>query len=111
MSSAAPNGRRFMRSYRLDGERIAFDAAMAVLAGVAVLFLVAPTLIVLMTSFTSSYSLKFPPDGFSLRWYAALLDARQMQQAALNSLEVAVIATALSVLLGTSGALAIGRRR
>lgn len=96
---------------KLDGERLIFDGAMAMLAGIAVLFLVAPTLIVLMTSFTSSSSLKFPPEGFSLHWYAALLDARQMQQAALNSVEVAAIATTFSVLLGTSGALAIGRRR
>jgi putative spermidine/putrescine transport system permease protein len=68
-------------------------------------------LIVLLTSFTSSYSLKFPPDGLSLRWYAALLDADQMQRAAIVSLEVAVVATAASVLLGTAGALAIGRSR
>src|SRR5262249_32366361 len=67
--------------------------------------------IVLLTSFTSSPSLKFPPDGYSLRWYVALADAQQMQHAAWNSLVVAVCATALSVALGTAGALGIAGRR
>jgi len=81
------------------------------MTAVAVVVLVAPSLIVLLTSFTSSPSLKFPPDGYSLRWYAALVDARQMQQAAWNSLVVAAWATALSVGLGTTGALAVAGRR
>ncbi len=65
----------------------------------------------LLTSFTSSASLKFPPPGYSLRWYAALVDAEQMQQAAWNSLLVAVWATAVSVVFGTAGALAIAGNR
>lgn len=78
-------------------------------ATIAVIALVAPTVIVLMTSVTSSPSLRFPPDGFSLRWYATLTEAYQMQQAAWNSLLVALLTSALSVLLGVAGALAIAR--
>jgi putative spermidine/putrescine transport system permease protein len=92
-----------------DFDRLSFRVAMGGLAAVAALFLMGPTVVVLLTSFTSSYSLKFPPDGFSLRWYAALFDAPQMQRAALLSFEVAAIATAASVVLGTAAALAIGR--
>jgi putative spermidine/putrescine transport system permease protein len=84
---------------------------LGLLAGVAVLALVAPSLIVLLTSVTSSPSLKFPPEGYSLRWYAALREADQMQQAAWNSLVVAVWATAVAVALGTAAALAIQRSR
>ena len=36
------------------------------------LILVGPVLIVLITSFTTSASLKFPPPELSLRWYQAL---------------------------------------
>jgi putative spermidine/putrescine transport system permease protein len=93
----------------LDLDRVSFRITVGALAGIAFFFLIFPTAIVLLTSFTSTASLRFPPPGYSLRWYAALLDAHQMQQAALNSLEVAVAATVLSVLLGTSGALAIAR--
>ena len=77
----------------------------------AIVFLIAPTTLVLLTSFTSSPSLKFPPPGYSVRWYAALLDAEQMQHAAWNSLIVAVWATAVSVVFGTAGALAIAGNR
>jgi putative spermidine/putrescine transport system permease protein len=81
------------------------------IAGVGIVFLVAPTIIVLMTSFTSSASLKFPPEGFSLRWYAALADAGQIQAAAWNSLVVAIATTVLAVMLGTAGALVVVKKR
>ena len=63
----------------------------------------------LLTSFTSTESLRFPPQGFSLRWYKALLDADQMQAAAWSSLIVAFWTTLISAVLGTLGALAIAR--
>jgi len=86
-------------------QRIVFGA----LAGIAIVFLIAPTIIVLLTSFTATESLRFPPRGYSLRWYKALLDADQMQAAAWNSLIVAVGTTMISVILGTAAALAIAR--
>jgi len=86
-------------------QRIVFG----VLAGIAIVFLIAPTIVVLLTSFTATESLRFPPQGYSLRWYKALLDADQMQAAAWNSLIVAVGTTMISVILGTAGALAIAR--
>jgi putative spermidine/putrescine transport system permease protein len=96
---------------RTDWESRSLHLAFGALTVVALVFLVAPTLIVLLTSFTVSESLKFPPPGFSLRWYRALADADQMQAAAWNSLTVAVWCTLASVLLGTAGALAIARSR
>lgn len=94
-----------------DAEARSLPLVFGATTAIAVVFLLAPTLIVLLTSFTSSPSLKFPPDGYSLRWYRALLEAEQMQAAARNSLVVAVWATALSVALGTAGALGIAGRR
>jgi putative spermidine/putrescine transport system permease protein len=78
-------------------------------AAVAIALLVLPTLILLLTSFTASPSLRFPPEGFSLRWYAALIDAQQIQIAAWNSLVVALWTTGISVVLGVAAALAVGR--
>jgi len=98
-----------MRS--VDAERLSFRLVFGALAGVAIFFLLFPTVIVVLTSFTSSASLRFPPDGLSLRWYAALANAHQMQAAALNSLEVAAGATLISVVLGTTGALALAQSR
>jgi putative spermidine/putrescine transport system permease protein len=82
---------------------------MGALAAMALLLLAAPTLIVVIVSFTSGLSLRFPPPGFSFRWYESLADSWQLQFAARNSLTVAVIATGVAVLLGVPAALAIGR--
>ena len=60
-------------------------------------------------SFTDGYSLKFPPPCYSLRWYAALLEADQLHFAAWNSIRVALATTVLSVVLGVAASLAIAR--
>src|SRR5712671_6353150 len=95
--------------HAIDWEALSLRLVFGALAAIAIVFLVGPTVIVILTSFTASQSLRFPPDGLSLRWYAALLDADQMQRAAWNSLVVAVWTTLVSVVLGTAAALAIAR--
>jgi putative spermidine/putrescine transport system permease protein len=95
--------------YRLDVEALSFRLAIGLLATLAIVLLLAPTVVVIIVSFTDSFSLKFPPPGYSLRWYAALTEAWQLHFAAWNSLEVAASTTLLSVLLGVGAALAIAR--
>ena len=90
-------------------DAVSFRLVMGGLAVLSIVLLTAPTVVVLVVSFTSGLSLRFPPPGFSLRWYAALGDAWQLQFAALNSLKVASAATALSLLLGVAAALGIAR--
>jgi putative spermidine/putrescine transport system permease protein len=97
------------RSFAVDWESLSLRATFAAMTAVAIVFLVAPSVIVILTSLTASQSLKFPPDGLSLRWYVALLNADQMQQAAWTSLVVAFWATLLCGILGTASALAISR--
>ena len=96
---------------RVRWDALSINVVFGLLAGVALIFLVAPTVVVLVTSFTSSQSLRFPPPGFSLRWYVALLDADQMQRATWNSLIVAFWTTLLATTCGTAAALAIARSR
>jgi len=98
-----------MNARRINIGSISFSLVMGFLAILAVVLLVTPTIVVIVVSFTSSYSLRFPPPGYSLRWYAALGDAWQLQFAAWNSLTVAFWTTVLSVLLGVAAALAIAR--
>ena len=93
-------------------ERWSFNLVFGLLGGIATLLLVAPTVIVLITSFTSAFSLKFPPPGYSLRWYAALInDSPEIVEAALTSLRIAGAATGISVLLAVAAALALARRK
>ncbi len=93
----------------VDWESLSLRLVFAAMTAVAIVFLVGPSVIVILTSLTASQSLKFPPDGLSLRWYQALLHADQMQQAAWTSLIVAFWTTLLAAVMGTAAALAIGR--
>src|SRR5262249_52124064 len=93
----------------VDWEALSLRAVFATLTAVAVVFLIGPSLIVILTSLTASQSLRFPPAGLSLRWYVALLEADQMQRAAWTSLVVAFWTTLISAVLGTAAALAIAR--
>ena len=93
----------------LDLSTASFRLVIGFLAFLGITLLVVPTLVVVIVSFTSSFSLRFPPPGYSLRWYAALGDAWQLQFAAWNSLQVAFWTTTLSIILGVSASLAIAR--
>lgn len=76
-----------------------------------VLFLTIPTVIVVISSFTSGDILKFPPDGLSLRWYRSLATQTDIQAAVLRSLMVATICTGLAIPIGTLAALAMNKYR
>lgn len=93
-------------------ERWTFYGVFGSLGLIAVLLLIAPTVVVIITSFTNGFSLKFPPSGYSTRWYVALWnESPEILNAALLSLQVAALATAASVLLGVAAAMALARRR
>jgi len=89
-----------------------YGIVVGALATIAVLVLVAPVVIVLVTSFTTSQSLKFPPPGLSTRWYEALLDpvrSRHIHNAAWNSVTVAAVATLAATIAAVLAALAVTR--
>lgn len=88
-------------------ERRSSAALLSVLfLGIAVLYL--PILVLIGYSFNAS-PLVNVWGGFSTAWYATLLHNRQLLQAALLSLEVAVAASSGAVILGTLAAIALVR--
>lgn len=92
-------------------ERRSFYSLLVGLALVAGVLLVAPTVVVLITSFTSGFSLKFPPPGYSPRWYLALwTESPEIIAALVLSLKVAALATSVSIVLAVSAALPLARR-
>jgi spermidine/putrescine transport system permease protein len=81
---------------------------LALYAVGAYAFLHVPLLILAVFSFNAS---KFTVwRGFSLQWYAALAQDRDLIQAAANSLIIAVVATALATVCGTLAAYALWKR-
>jgi putative spermidine/putrescine transport system permease protein len=76
-----------------------------VVVALAYVFLMLPIVVVLLASFNSGAYLKFPPDGLSLRWYAAFFDNQPFIDALFVSLRVAVISTIFASLIGTPAAI------
>jgi len=73
------------------------------------LFLILPTILVIPMSFSSSSFLKFPPTGFSLKWYQEYFSDPQWMRATWFSLRIAVLTTIASVIIGTAAAVALIR--
>ncbi|KGD74870.1 spermidine/putrescine ABC transporter [Tatumella morbirosei] len=85
-----------------------------VFGGFCLLYLVAPIVIALMMSFTSGQTLRYPPVGFSFRWYEALLDpvrSATEQIAAWNSLKIALMAVGGSLLFAVPATLGMTRMK
>lgn len=75
----------------------------------AVITLSAPTIVVLGASFTSGNIIQFPPDGFSLKWYGAILGEQTLREAFFRSIQVAIICVFVSLPAGTLAGIALAR--
>jgi putative spermidine/putrescine transport system permease protein len=89
----SPAARRWLRA-----------AAAAVLV-----FIWAPLLLVLLNSFNASATFAWPPPGFTLRWWRVAAANDGVRAAVLTSVEVALAATAIAVVLGTLASMALAR--
>ncbi|MGN6771912.1 MAG: ABC transporter permease [Rhizobiaceae bacterium] len=85
------------------------NVAYLTFVGLVYVFLLLPLVIVVIASFNAGEFLTFPPQGFSLRWYVAFFQSEPFMTSLLFSFEVAVAATAVSTLLGTTSALYVVR--
>ncbi|WP_261537123.1 ABC transporter permease [Burkholderia multivorans] len=84
------------------------------LGGLALVYLTAPIVVALTMSFTAGQTLQFPPQGLSLRWYAALLDplaSATEHIAAFNSLKIAGLAVLGSMIFAVPAAIGTARAR
>ena len=81
----------------------------ATLATVGYGVLLAPLAVVTVLSFTAGPYLTFPPPGWSLRWYGALLANTPLLSAAASSVILAALVTVVALLAGLPAALAVAR--
>lgn len=75
-------------------------------------YMIGPILLALLMSFNDGNTLAFPPKGFSLRWYAALLDPVQSEPihtAARNSFETALAVVVVVTLMTAPAAFVLAR--
>lgn len=89
--------------------RIATGAIAAMFLSLVVIYMVAPILVGASVSVTGSDFLAFPPDGFSMRWYANIAYDRLWRAAFLNSLIIGALASLIATVLGTLSAYGIAQ--
>ena len=80
-------------------------------AGVALAYILMPLVFVVWLAFFRQEIPSFPPEGYSLKWFAAILDQRKFVDGFSLSLRVGVLATAIGLALGVPAALAVSRFR
>lgn len=73
-------------------------------AGLIMLFLVAPTLIVIPMSFSDSQYLEFPPSDWSTRWYRHYFGSPEWMSATATSLIAAILTMLLATPVGVLAA-------
>jgi putative spermidine/putrescine transport system permease protein len=89
---------------RTPGERL-----LGWYVALVMLFLALPIIIVIPSAFGEGSALTFPPHGFSLRWFRAILDRPALLAACWNSAAIAAMATAVSLVVGTLSAFTLRR--
>jgi putative spermidine/putrescine transport system permease protein len=80
-------------------------------AALVVVFLLGPLVVTVVVSFTSSSVYTLPPPEWSFRWYASLSQKSGLAEAVWLSVQIALLSTALALVLGTMTAIAVVRGR
>jgi ABC-type spermidine/putrescine transport system permease subunit II len=79
------------------------------LAGLLMVFLIAPIVVIVITSFNGTPYMEFPPRSVSPRWYANFFTSARWYDTALLSLRVALMTMIAATVLGTAAAIGIVR--
>jgi putative spermidine/putrescine transport system permease protein len=80
-------------------------------AAVTLFYILVPLISVTWVSFYRQEIPSFPPEGYSLRWYASIAGNARFVDGLLLSVELGVIATAIGLAVGVPAALCLSRFR
>ncbi|MBO2455660.1 ABC transporter permease [Actinomadura barringtoniae] len=109
-TTLAPNrptpARRRRRRFPLRGK------GLQVYTVVLVAWLLLPIAVMILFGFNDTHSKQnFQWEGFTLKWYRHLFDKKDLTDALVNSITIALLTTVIATVLGTLLGLAIGRYR
>jgi ABC-type spermidine/putrescine transport system permease subunit II len=91
--------------------RTPMTIGLAAYSFLVTLFLLGPPVAVVIMSFASPASYTFPPSGWSLSWYRAMVHESVWRDSAWLSLRVALLAATMATSAGLLAALALARHR
>jgi putative spermidine/putrescine transport system permease protein len=82
-----------------------------IICGLTILYLLAPMVIIILLSFSSSQFLAFPPPGFSLQWYERIVQDQRWMDALYTSVIIMIPSAISATAIGTAAAVAVERGR
>lgn len=82
---------------------------LGVITGLILAVIYVPLGVVAVNSFSTSQSLSWPPPGFTLEWWGKAFRSAGALEALVTSVQVALIATGIALVLGTLISLALHR--
>ncbi len=106
---SAASARKDLGTGRRRGRRLGSNIIWGITVATILVFLTAPSVIVALSSFSDTAYLTFPPQGFTLRWYGTFLASEQFTSALQTSVLLALVATAISLVVGTLAAFSLSR--
>ncbi|SIQ89573.1 putative spermidine/putrescine transport system permease protein [Rhizobium sp. RU35A] len=91
--------------------RTSLHPALTITASLIFAILVTPLFIILGAAVSDTSYLTFPPQGFTLRWFTNIFEISAFRTTAITSLQIALLGTALALLIGIPAAYALNRFR
>jgi putative spermidine/putrescine transport system permease protein len=85
------------------------SAFSMVFAGVILTYLIAPILLIVPLSLSSSQFLRFPPPGWSMRWYWEFLTTPAWMESLWNSFLISMVAAVVATVIGSAAAFGLAR--
>ncbi len=89
----------------------AFKIVLRVATGLALLVIYVPLMLVVLNSFNASQTFAWPPKDLTLEWWRRAADSTGVREALWTSVQVALLATVIALLLGTMASMALQRYR
>lgn len=95
--------------YQTRGESPWWKLVGAVFVGLVMFYLLFPSIVVIIMSFSDGTFLEFPPSRLSLKWYRSFFGDPSWTGAAWTSIQIAIAVAVLSTVVGTLAAYGLNR--
>lgn len=97
------------RLYQARAETPWWTIVGAVFVGLVMFYLLFPSVVVVIMSFSDGTFLEFPPSGLSLKWYRSFFGDPSWTEAAWTSIQIAIVVAVISTVVGTLAAYGLNR--
>ena len=85
--------------------------SVSIITAVVLVVIYVPLLLVLLNSFNTDRTFGWPPPGYTTKWWELAWHSQGARDALWTSVQVAVVATVVALVLGTLAAMALRRTR